>query len=282
MSNSDNCTIVTCPLTEAYLDYLPNLPANAFFVGLFGLICGIQLILGIRYRMWSYMIPMLFGLILEVLGYIGRIMLHNNPFNFNSFLLYLICLTIAPAFFSAAIYICLGKIITVYGDNIARFRPRTYTIAFVSFDIASLLMQSVGGALTSIADDDQRSLQQTGINIMIAGLAFQVASLFIFIVLGSEFALRVHRSPKSEFSDFNGLRQSRKWTMFIYCLILATLTIFIRSIFRVAELKGGFGSALANNEVDLMVLESTMVSIACIALTAAHPAIVIGRAWNSL
>lgn len=83
-----NCTISTCPLTEAYLDYLPNVPANAFFVGLFGLIIGIQLILGIRYRTWVYMIPMLCGLILEALGYIGRIMLHNNPFNFNNFLLY--------------------------------------------------------------------------------------------------------------------------------------------------------------------------------------------------
>jgi hypothetical protein len=109
----------------------------------------------------------------------------------------------------------------VYGDNVARFRPRTYTGFFVCSDVIALILQAVGGALTSIADDDQRSLQQTGINIMIAGLAFQVASLFLFIVLGSEFALRVHRSPKSEFSDFSGLRQSRKWTMFIYCTSLA-------------------------------------------------------------
>ncbi|KAJ6010489.1 RTA1 domain protein [Penicillium sp. IBT 35674x] len=280
--SSDNCTLSTCPITDAYLDYLPNLPANAFFVGLFGLIIGIQLILGLRYRTWTYMIPMLCGLILEALGYVGRIMLHNNPFSFNNFLLYLICLTIGPAFLSAAIYVCLGKIIRVYGEDVARFRPRTYTIAFVSSDLVSLIMQAAGGAITSIADDDQRSLRQTGINIMIAGLAFQVASLFIFIILGSEFALRVRKSPKLEANDFSGLRHSWKWPMFIYCLALATLTIFIRSIFRVAELKGGFSSELANNEVDLMVLESTMVSIACIALTAAHPAIVLGRAWSAL
>lgn len=82
------CTLSTCPITKGYLHYLPNLPANAFFVALFGLIIGIQLILGIRYRTWSYMIPMLCGLILEVLGYLGRIMMHSNPFNFGSFLLY--------------------------------------------------------------------------------------------------------------------------------------------------------------------------------------------------
>lgn len=33
------------------------------------------------------MIAMLPGLILEVLGYVGRIMLHDNPFDFNNFLL---------------------------------------------------------------------------------------------------------------------------------------------------------------------------------------------------
>jgi len=35
------------------------------------------------------MIGMVFGLILELLGYIARVMLHNNPFDGNSFLLYI-------------------------------------------------------------------------------------------------------------------------------------------------------------------------------------------------
>ncbi|KAJ5641544.1 hypothetical protein N7490_005544 [Penicillium lividum] len=264
MSNFDNCTLSTCPLSEAYLDYLPNLPANAFFVALFGLIAGIQLLLGIKYRIWTYMTPMLFGLILEVLGYIGRIMIHSNPFNFSSFLLYLVCLTIAPAFFSAAIYICLGKIIIIYGA-MARFSPQTYTIFFVTCDVISLVLQAAGGAIASIATESQVSLQQTGVNVMIAGLAFQVFSLFLFIVLASDFALRVRKNPKSEVDEFVGLRQSWKWKIFIYCLALATLTIFIRSIFRVAELKGGFSSSLANNEVDLMVLEIIATSLAATA-----------------
>lgn len=71
-------------------------------------------------------------------------------------------------------------------------------------------------------------------------------------------------------------------TLHLSGLALATITIFIRSVFRVAELQGGFSSALANNETDLMVLESTMISIACICLTVAHPAIIVGRTWGSL
>ena len=33
------------------------------------------------------MVPMAAGLILEVIGYLGRILLHDNPFNFDSFLM---------------------------------------------------------------------------------------------------------------------------------------------------------------------------------------------------
>ncbi|KAJ5736569.1 RTA1 domain protein [Penicillium malachiteum] len=282
MSDTSNCTISTCPMSEAEIDYMPNVPANAFFVALFAVVFCIQLFAGVWYLTWAYTAAMLPGLILEVLGYVGRIMLHQNPFNFNSFLLYLICLTIAPAFFSAAIYICLGRIITIYGTQLARFRPRTYTIIFVSCDLTSLVLQAAGGAIASIADSGQVSLQNTGINIMIAGLAFQVASLLLFMVLATEFIFSVHKNSKERNDKFTGLREQRKWKMFLYCLGLATVTIFIRSTFRVAELQGGFSSSLANNQVDLMVLESSMVSIACICLTIGHPAFIIGRTWRSL
>merc|ERR1711939_1173666 len=45
------------------------------------------------------------GLVLEVIGYIGRILLHNDPFNDDNFLMYLVTLTIAPALLSASIYL---------------------------------------------------------------------------------------------------------------------------------------------------------------------------------
>lgn len=54
-------------------------------------------------------------------------------------------------------------------------------------------------------------------------------------------------------------------------LVLATVTVYIRSIYRVVELNGGFDSAVANDEVAFMVLEGAMVSITCICLTVMHP-----------
>ena len=99
-------------------------------------------------------------------------------------------LTIAPVFISATIYLCLSRIIVIYGVDNSRFRPRTYTAVFLSCDFISLLLQTAGGAF---ADTHLTNLplQNTGVHIMVTGLAFQVASLFLFAALCVEYALRV-------------------------------------------------------------------------------------------
>lgn len=108
---------------------------------------------------------------------------------------YLVGLTIAPAFLSASIYLCLSRIIVIYGRTVSRLRPATYTITFISFDLFSLVLQAVGGAIAASTDD--RSSQQAGINIMIAGLAFQVFSLFFFMCLCADFGFSAYRKKSS-------------------------------------------------------------------------------------
>ena len=48
-----------------------------------------QLGLGVWYKSWGFMVGMAMGLILEVLGYISRVMFNDNPFDDSAFLLYL-------------------------------------------------------------------------------------------------------------------------------------------------------------------------------------------------
>ena len=68
-------------------------------------------------------------------------------------------------------------------------------------------------------------------------------------------------------------------TNVLIALAFATLFILIRSCFRVAELSGGFGSALANDEVTFMVLEGGMVISATLALTILHPGKAFDGGW---
>lgn len=117
---------------------------------------------------------------------------------------------------------------------------------------------------------------------MIAGLAFQVISITAFDFACADFAFRVSRRPDQLDPKYAAVRQSRKFTGFLYALAIATLAIYIRSIFRVAELSQGLTSKFANNEVTFMVLEAGMITIAAIMLIAFQPALVFGNLWQEI
>lgn len=82
-------------------------------------------------------------------------------------------------------------------------------------DLVSLILQAVGGAITSIADADQADLAQAGINVMIAGLASQVVSLTLFIVFCMDFAWAVKKNPNNLNEKMQNLREQFKWKAFL-------------------------------------------------------------------
>jgi RTA1 like protein len=106
---------------------------------------------------------------------------------------YLIPLTIGPAWIAGSIYLCLARIVVAYGKGISRFSPRTYTIVFMSCDFTSLCLQGAGGGIASTANTHSES--NTGRYIMIAGLAFQVLSLAVFMILWLDFIRRLRMAP---------------------------------------------------------------------------------------
>ena len=82
-----NCTLELCPLEASILQYQPSIPGNAVIIGMFGLLMLVHLIQGIRWKTWSFMVCMLIGCVDEIVGYVGRIMLHSNPFSFAAFVI---------------------------------------------------------------------------------------------------------------------------------------------------------------------------------------------------
>jgi hypothetical protein len=81
------CTISICSLDYAQIEYVPTFAGNLIYIIVFGVLFIAQCYLGIRHKTWGFFSGMFCGLILEVLGYLGRLMLHNNPFSFDAFLL---------------------------------------------------------------------------------------------------------------------------------------------------------------------------------------------------
>ena len=130
---------------------------------------------------------------------------------------YLICLTIAPAFLTASIYLCLQRIVTVYGREHSRIAPQLYTYIFIGCDVFALALQGAGGGLASTARTHAGSL--TGAHVMVAGLVWQVVSMSLFLALWADFALRVHKARKQgafntmQSDAFATLRNSRKFRL---------------------------------------------------------------------
>lgn len=88
ITDTSQCTLDICSVSLASIPYIPSLGGNIIFLAIFAITIVAHLGLGIRYKTWGFMAAILMGGILEVLGYVGRVQLNNNPFNKDSFLLY--------------------------------------------------------------------------------------------------------------------------------------------------------------------------------------------------
>lgn len=146
-------------------------------------------------------------------------------------------------------------------------------------DFLSLLLQAIGGAIADTADT--HSLSRVGIDIMIAGLVLQVISLAAFLAFFADFSWRCHKGVLDMDPLKVRTRASTLFKLFRASLLLATVVILVRSIFRVVELWQGFEGDLWNNETDFLILDGAMMAIAVLCLTATHPGVAFGGLWQA-
>ena len=129
--------------------------------------------------------------------------------------------------------------------------------------------------MASVASHQDKS-PDTGDHIMVAGLAFQVLTLLMFQLLCLDFLIKTLRRMKSMGDaaldpKHAVLRRSAKFRVFLIALGLATVCIFIRSVYRVAELSEGWTGALIQNQRLFIGFEGAMVIVAVSVLNVFHP-----------
>ncbi|KAM0554944.1 hypothetical protein ACHAPJ_006680 [Fusarium lateritium] len=246
-----------CPIKWTIYGYRPNLGVNCFLVAFFGLALLTNIWLGIRFRTRAYAIVLAFGCLSQILGYVGRIGMYYRPFDAIPFEIQVCCLIIGPAFNSAAIYLMLKHIVMRFGPEWSLLKPKLYTIIFISADVVSLILQATGGGIAATAGVDNEDTLNLGNNIMMAGIAFQVVTLSIFAILTLLFLVRRVQGSRSAPLAGSALRtwQSIRFRCFIGGLFTAFLTIYIRCVYRIAEMRGGWGNKLMKEEVPFIILE---------------------------
>ncbi|KAK1980102.1 parasitic phase-specific protein PSP-1 [Colletotrichum cereale] len=259
-----NCTLEVCPLQASLLRYRPSTQVNGTFIALFSLAMIIHTYQGVRSRNWGFMASMIGGCLLEIVGYVGRLILHENPFSFGGFLLQIICITVAPVFFCAAIYVMLSKVIINLDQSISRFNPRLFYYIFIPCDIISLVLQATGGALSTVGNN--KTQVQKGVNVSLAGLVFQVVTLVAFCGLFADYLMTLMRNNSRE-------RMTKRLQTLVAFLFISSLLILVRCSYRIEELKEGYFSAVFRNEPLFVGLESSVMVIAVFCLVIGSPAV---------
>lgn len=276
------CLAIPIP---SYYNYRVSLPANAVFLALFSLSwLGFAGVYGFTRKGLGFTVAMLLGVACEIIGYVGRVLSWQNQWQENGFLIQIVCLTIGPAFLAAGVYLCLRRIVYAFGPENSRIPPEYYTRIFIPCDVISLVLQAAGGGIASVASHDNKPVE-TGDNIMIAGLSFQVLTLLVFIVCCVDFALRARGryarlGGVAAFDQDGAARRLRGSVLFRGCLValgLATVCIFWRSVYRVAELSRGWDGPLMKRQDLFIGFEGVMVAVACLSLNVFHPTLCFGE-----
>ncbi|KAI1462152.1 RTA1-domain-containing protein [Annulohypoxylon moriforme] len=278
------CTEVSpiCPVEATVLGYYPNLGVNAFLAAAFGL-CIIGLVTtGIWKRTWGYSAALTAGCILEFAGYVSRVLLHLNPWNSSAFQTQICAIILAPTLICISIYLTLKHVTLSLNPSISRLRPRLYPLIFVPADVSCLILQAIGGSLAASAGYTHPELLVSGDRVIIAGIALQCAVLGGFGAMVVDYYLRVKRWVKSmevggdgdvNEADRMALATWRdgRFRMFVYAVAGAYAGILIRCIYRIAEMAGGWGNPIMQDEPSFVVLEGFCIVIPVILLTAFPP-----------
>lgn len=223
---SQRCTEVTpqCPVELTTYGYRPNLGGNITLLVIFGLCALAQLFLGVRAKLRAFTFAVTVGCATEAVGYGGRLMMNDNPWSSDGFKVQIVCLVLAPSFLAAGFYLTLKHLVLHIGPEYSRLKPKLYTWIFITADAISIVTQAVGGG---IAAAETRELVDVGNGIIIAGIAIQVATQAICLLLAVDFAIRVSRRGGPGLKTW-----SKKFQFYVASSAFAFIFIFIRCVYR--------------------------------------------------
>ncbi|KAF8503092.1 RTA1 like protein-domain-containing protein [Gautieria morchelliformis] len=268
--------------------YIPTQWICILYVALFGVTTAIHFVQVFYIKPRSYwMLPtvVMCGMG-ELIGWGARLWSSITPHSQNAFLMQITTTIISPTFMTAAFYTMLGRIISRLGPQFARMSPRVYVIVFITADLAALIVQAVGGAQASTAANPE-----DGAHVMLIGIFLQQAGIAIYMILGAEFLWRFrHQKPLRKFTavatteeneSFSGFEKPRlgrergvmshKEFLMVNGLIVATLLVLIRSVYRSIELTGGWTGPIITTEWYFNAFDGAPITLAMVTLNIFHP-----------
>jgi len=227
------------------------------------------------------------GIFGEMVGYIGRLIMHQNPWSTPGFEMQICCLVLAPSFLAAGIYLTLKHMVLYCGPEYSRLKAKWYPWIFIGSDLGSIIVQAIGGGVAASAKATNEALLKAGDALIIAGIALQVVTMSVCGILVLDFFLSRRKARTEHKAEVEGTadtsldapilsndvhtRSPLRFRIFCWAIGFAFATILIRCIYRLPEMAGGWGNPRMRDEPVFLVLDGAMVALASIAFTVAHP-----------
>ncbi|KAH8589311.1 RTA1 like protein-domain-containing protein [Bisporella sp. PMI_857] len=250
--------------------YTPNFVLCILGLVLFtlaSLLHGIQVII---YRLWSFT-PLTVSCILEVVGYAFRsLSARKNPYRVTYFVVQYFMIVTAPVLVSASIYVCPTRLMswaaaagTSFGN--CWFMRRKFILwFFISVDVVTTIIQVAGAAMIGAAESNGKD-STTANNILLSGLAIQCAAFLVFLALFSVIIGKIFKNSLLE------EKMKERRSPFIFVLALASVLVFMRTLFRLIETSEGVYGYLSTHEAYFGGLEFAPMVIAVWQLALWHP-----------
>lgn len=221
---------------------------------------------------------------MELVGYVARTLSsQKNPYAVTYFVIQYFFIVVAPVMFSvsscpfslpgvplrktigltptpqASTYTLISISINRIGRAYAPLLPPKGILwLFITCDVIATVIQVTGAALIGSAYSNGRD-PTTPNHILLAGLAFQVFTFLLFLLL---FAAFVYRSRTVT---------SRAFKHFAAATAIAALAVYLRTIFRLAETAEGLMRNLSTHEAYFAGLEFVPIVVAVYVFVVWHP-----------
>lgn len=204
----------------------------------------------------------------EIVGYVFRLKSSpppvGNPYKVINFIIQYFFIVVAPVFLSGAIYTTLTSLIDALGESLSPFglKKKLILFFFITSDVIATITQVVGAALIGAAESDDKSPDR-GNNILLAGLVYQVFTFLLFLFLLLVFLSKARKVATG--TGAGGLMQ------FSGAIVVSSLFVYLRTIFRLAETAEGVGGYASTHEAFFGALEFAPIVLAILILGWWHP-----------
>ncbi|KAK6537167.1 hypothetical protein TWF694_011364 [Orbilia ellipsospora] len=247
--------------------YHPSEAAAILFAVLYGLTSALHTYQLVRTKTWFF-IAFTIGGWFEMIGYVARIVSVNQyPNNTKPpFIINTIFPLVAPALFSASIYMAFGCILVVTkGEKYSIVRPSWLTKIFVFGDVASFVLVGIGGSMVATAFSDISRLN-LGTHIVEAGLVVQLVFFSVFMLTATIFNVRIVKNPTEKVQTTSSPYQKH-----LNALYGASFLILARSIFKLIQYVEGKTSHLSLHEWWSYFFDAALMFLAMIIFHFIHP-----------